>query len=76
MATVINMARAYRIKPSSLLGLEDYAAYCFDEAAFYLLAEVPRDKNGAPQWDRLRWADKQPKGNADFIHFVQRQRGR
>lgn len=76
MAQVIVMAREYGCRPSSLLELEDYAAYCFDEAAFYLLAKVPRDKDGAPQWGRLRWADKQPKGNEDFIQFVQRQRGR
>lgn len=76
MATVINMARAYECRPSEIVGLTDYAAYCFDEAAFYLLAEVPRNNDGAPQWSRLRWADKQPKGNADFIQFVQGQRGR
>lgn len=73
MATVINMARAYNCKPSEIVGLTDYAAYCFDEATFYLLANVPRDREGAPQWSRLRWADKQPQSNKEFMEFVRRQ---
>lgn len=30
------MAKAYRLRPSKLMGVEDsYTAYCFDEACFY-----------------------------------------
>ena len=30
------MTKAYRLRPSELMGVEDsYTAYCFDEACFY-----------------------------------------
>lgn len=76
MATLVNMAEKYGCRPSSLLGLADYAAYCFDEAAFYLLAKVPRSKDGAPQWGNLRWGGEKKQGNREFIAFVQGQKGR
>ncbi len=35
------MAKAYRQKPSDLLGVDDpYTAFCFDEACFYLEARL------------------------------------
>lgn len=75
MAQIINMSREYGCRPSSLLDLDGYAAYCFDEAAFYLLAEAMDDR-GKVNWKRIRWRGEKKQGNQELIQFIQSQRGR
>jgi len=72
---LVGMAREYNCRPSSLLGLEDYAAYCFDEVAFFLLSEA-MDNRGQVDWKRIRWHSDKKQGNHEFIQFIQGQRGR
>lgn len=40
------MSRAYKVRPSSLLGLENdaYTAYCFDEACLYIINQIDNKK--------------------------------
>lgn len=40
------MSRAYKVRPSSLLGLEEdpYTAYCFDEACLYVINQIDNKK--------------------------------
>ncbi len=75
MAQMIMMAREYRCKPSDILGLTDWAAYCFNEVAFYLLAKA-MDNEGRLNWGRIRWVGEKLKGNKDFMAFVQDHKGR
>lgn len=71
MANVIMMARNYRVRPSELLGIEgEYAAFCFDEAAFYMLAEAT-DKDGKVNWNKFKWRGGGTKGNEDFVRFIE-----
>jgi hypothetical protein len=68
------MAKAYRTRPSQLLGLNDpYLAYCLDEVALWLTVEAT-DKEGRLNLDRVKWKDRKPKSNTDFINFVQGQK--
>lgn len=39
------MSRLYKVRPSSLLGIEEiYDAYCFDEACAYIINQIESDK--------------------------------
>lgn len=40
------MSRAYKERPSSLLGLyeDPYTAYCFDEACLYIMNQIDNKK--------------------------------
>lgn len=74
MAQIIEMARHYNCKPSEILRIDDeYAAYCFDEVAFYLWNEAI-DKEGRIKWNKIRWEDetKKNKTNKDMIKFMQK----
>lgn len=73
MAEVIMMAKNYRVRPSELLGIEgEYAAFCFDEAAFYMLAEAT-DKDGKINWNKFKWRGGK-KTNEDFIRYIEGRR--
>lgn len=38
---MLNMARMYRTRPSSILHIEDeYTAYCMDEACTYIIRQL------------------------------------
>lgn len=68
------MAREYQVRPSQMLGISDeYLAFCFDEAAFYLTAEAI-GKDGKLNWSNLRWRGEEKKSNADFIEFVKKHK--
>ena len=46
---IINMSQQYRCKPSDIMHLAEYSAYCFDEACAFIISkmndgEVPRFK--------------------------------
>lgn len=73
MVQIITMARTYQKRPSEILGIDDeYAAYCFDEVALYLVAKAT-DKEGKLNWNRLKWRDGQKRDNRDFMEFVKKQ---
>lgn len=70
MANVIMMAKTYQTRPSEIMGISDaYAAYCFDEAALFLLAEAT-GKDGELNWNKFRWRGAKAKSNKDFIRFI------
>lgn len=41
---VIHMAQTYKCRPSELLNLDGYEAYCFDEACAYIISELQEKK--------------------------------
>lgn len=70
MAQVIMMAREYQKRPSEILFIDDeYAAYCFDEVAYCLLAEAT-EKDGRLNWNKFRWVSTEKKTNKDLIEFI------
>lgn len=39
--SLLGVAQRYKVRPSSLLGdVDDYTAFCFDEACAYIMAEM------------------------------------
>ncbi len=75
MANVILMAKAYQTRPSKIMGIsDDYAAYCFDEAALFMLAEAT-GKDGELNWNKFRWRGDKKGGNEDFMQFVKGRLG-
>lgn len=64
------MAKEYRCKPSEILNIEsEYAAYCFNEVAFYLLGKAT-DEEGNVDLKKINWKkdeDEKPKNNKGFI---------
>jgi hypothetical protein len=45
------MSKAYKIRPSQILRIEnDYDAFCFDEACDYILSELCKEKPRTPKW--------------------------
>ena len=74
MAQIIMMARSYRKKPSEILGIKDeYTAFCLDEAAYMMEAEVI-DKKGEYKWNKLKWKSDKPKSNKDLINFINKHK--
>ena len=72
MAQIITMAKHYRKRPSEILNINnDYAAYCFDEVAFYLQVEAT-DKEGNLDWSKINWVDN-VRTNKDFMNFLEGQ---
>jgi hypothetical protein len=72
MAQVIMMSRRYNQKPSQVVNIEEgYAAYCFDEAAFYMEMHA-LDRNGEYRWNRFKWKGHSNKANKDLIEFIQK----
>lgn len=66
------MAREYQKRPSEMVGISDeYLAYCFDEVAFYLLAEA-MDKEGKLNWKRIKWVTDKPQSNTDLMEFMKK----
>lgn len=42
---LINMAAGYNQRPSQILGItDDYAAYCFDQACYFITTEIQNGK--------------------------------
>ncbi len=84
MADLIMMSVKYRKRPSEIFGLDnEYFAYCFDEIAMYLEANM-QDKQGNLDWRRIKWIDTDPKknlgiptrdttGNKDFMKYIEAQ---
>lgn len=54
-----------------MVGLSGYEAYCFDEAAFYMLSEAT-NKDGRINWNKFRWQDDTPKNNRNLIEFIKK----
>ena len=71
MAQVIILAKEYNKRPSEMVGLDDYLAYCIDEVAFFLMTKA-MDKDGHHNWNKFRWQGDRPKNNSDFVEFIKR----
>lgn len=41
---IINMSQQYRCKPSDIMHLAEYPAYCFDEACYYIITQLNDNK--------------------------------
>lgn len=42
---MLSLAQRYNVRPSSLLGeLDDYTAYCFDEACAVIMTHLDKDE--------------------------------
>lgn len=48
----------------------DYLAYCFDEASYFLEKKATDDK-GNINWNKIKWEDKKAKSNKDLVKFIQ-----
>lgn len=65
------MAREYSKRPSEIVFIDDeYTAYCFDDAAFYLLAEATRN-DGSLDWSKFKWHTDKLKSNKDLMRFIE-----
>lgn len=41
---VINTASTFNVRPSEILGLTDFVAFCFDEACMYIKLQIEEGK--------------------------------
>lgn len=42
---MLGLANTYRVRPSTLLGIDDeYTSYCFDEACAYIIKQIEDEK--------------------------------
>lgn len=73
MAQIIMMAEHYRKRPSEILNIDDdYVAFCFDEAAFFLSDKAFDSEKGKYDWTRIRWKQERPKNNQGFINSLKK----
>lgn len=49
LLSVLNMSQLYKQRPSEFIpGLDEYTAFCFDEACSYILGNIKQGKE--PKW--------------------------
>lgn len=64
MGTLIAMSETHHRAPSEILKIDDpYTAWCIDEAAVYISAQIKRHKK--PKWRKEQ--RRQAGGNAEII---------
>lgn len=67
---MIIMAKHYQKRPSEILNIDnDLLAYMFDKTCLFLEGEAT-DKEGKTNWNKLKWADDEPKTNKDLMDFI------
>lgn len=69
------MSQRYSERPSEILGIDDWLAYCLDEICMYYENSAYDEETGFYDFELLSFSDrKNVNPNQKFIDFIQKSR--